>query len=408
MFVPLDGCAKWSLLWLSLASMLFNFLSLALSLSLSLPFLQHLFFPPSSFFSFFHVDLSSFFSPALTPSSLLFFHSSSSRCFLFSSFSFTNVLILFLSGFPTPCTSPSSTSSPYHVERQSSGRSSNTPACGSRRVCPSTASILADDSSSRSFERRSASLSPSLSFSRFLFLAFSLLSISSYPCILLSFVPPLPHVHPEPRDPDFRSAIRTLLDLSSKWIQHVLVRHWRTVPPWHRCSCRLHSFSVANVAAGWHFDRLKNYEHTPVDRRLVHTEILVFCEYASPSQTTRTKLVSSLDRRPPKEPPLRSSLTVYGQRNDTPRLWNVHHRVCLGQRLVLFKAAFDAARSITSWRKLVRAEISRSARSSYHCAVRYRYFVSIAIFRMALECDNRRVGMCRVEIVTFLGLIVVM
>lgn len=72
---------------------------------------------------------------------------------------------------------------PLQNGSRQSGRSSNTPACGSRRVCPSAASTLADDSSSRSFERRPASLflpfSFSFSLSHFLSL-FSPLSFSLF------------------------------------------------------------------------------------------------------------------------------------------------------------------------------------------------------------------------------------
>lgn len=72
-----------------------------------------------------------------------------------------------------------------------SGRSLNTPACGSRRVCPSVASTLADDSSSRSFERRLASLFLPLSFSFFLLFFLSCFFFSLF--LSLSFsVPPFP------------------------------------------------------------------------------------------------------------------------------------------------------------------------------------------------------------------------
>lgn len=111
---------------------------------------------------------------------------------------------------PIHTTSPSATSSPSHQNgSRQSGRSSNTPACGSRRVCPSAASTLAGDSSSRSFEclrpfsfslslihSLSLSLSSPVSLVLSFFLSFLLLLSLHFP--LLRF---LASVHPERRSP---------------------------------------------------------------------------------------------------------------------------------------------------------------------------------------------------------------
>lgn len=214
----------------------FNFLTLPppLSLSLSLTacniFLSYL-------YSATLLSILIFRFLALTPSSLLFFiHSSPSLAFpLFSSLPCANVDVclllypcLFLSfslAFPPlaniiPFFHPFSL--PLQNGSRQSGRSSNTPACGSRRVCPSAASTLADDSSSRSFERRPASLFLPLSFSFFFsFFLFFLLSLflSPYPCILLSSISSRSF-----RTIDVSSHHRVPLDLPSKWIRRAPVR----------------------------------------------------------------------------------------------------------------------------------------------------------------------------------------
>lgn len=113
---------------------------------------------------------------------------------------------------PIHTTSHSATSSPSHQNgSRQSGRSSNTPACGSRRVCPSAASTLAGDSSSRSFEclrpfSFSLSLIHSLSFSLILSLSLpSPVSLVLSFLLLLSLHFPLlrflASVHPERRSP---------------------------------------------------------------------------------------------------------------------------------------------------------------------------------------------------------------
>lgn len=167
---------------------------------------------------------------ALTPSSLLFFiHSSPSLAFpLFSSLPCANVDVclllypcLFLSfslAFPPlaniiPFFHPFSL--PLQNGSRQSGRSSNTPACGSRRVCPSAASTLADDSSSRSFERRPASLFLPFSFSFSFFLSFSLSFFSSlfFSLPILAFFSLLfPRVHFE------RSTFRLIIERRSIYL----------------------------------------------------------------------------------------------------------------------------------------------------------------------------------------------
>lgn len=157
---------------------------------------------------------------------------------------------------------------PFSLPRQNgsrrSGRSLNTPACGSRRVCPSAASTLADDSSSRSFERRPASLFLPLSFSFFLsfllscfLFSFSLsFSFSSYLCILLSSDSSRLF-----QTTDVRPAIeRRSIYFLSGYGTHRSDRH--TVPSRHRSCC---SRSFSNVATGWHFGRPGNHDHAPVD-----------------------------------------------------------------------------------------------------------------------------------------------
>lgn len=149
----------------------------------------------------------------------------------------------------------------------------NTPACGSRRVCPSAASTLADDSSSRSFERRPASLFLPLSFS--FFLSFSLscflsslfslslspflsLSLSSYPCNLLS------------SDSSRLSRATDVHPAIERRFQVDPARTGRTDAPYRRRGTVVRRavrvrHSIANVAAGWHFGRPENRGHAPVD-----------------------------------------------------------------------------------------------------------------------------------------------
>lgn len=150
------------------------FIATSLCFSLYLDFLYL-----SSYFS----SSSFFFFLSLIAVPLLFYFKISffvllSFFFFQLRFSFSLSLIstfAYLSIFPTPLSFsfPSAFPPPTDIipylpflpttaESQSahrqSGRSSNTPACGSRRICPSAASTLADDSSSRSFERPPASL----------------------------------------------------------------------------------------------------------------------------------------------------------------------------------------------------------------------------------------------------------
>lgn len=124
---------------------------------------------------------------------------------------------------PIHTTSPSATSSPSHQNgSRRSGRSSNTPACGSRRVCPSAASTLAGDSSSRSFEcLRPFSFSLSLIHS---------LSLSYFPCLSCSLLLPLflaPTLlalssPPVSRVSSSRTAFTTAIALlDSEWIRRV-------------------------------------------------------------------------------------------------------------------------------------------------------------------------------------------
>lgn len=247
---------------------------------LFLPFTLLLFPLSRSFF---------FFLPRPTP-----LHSSTSSIFLFLftlPFSLPLFLLLMstfaylypcLSLSPSlrlshslPTSSPSSTPSPYHgrtaVDRVAAVRTRQLADHeGSVRppLPPSqTIPLLVPSSAVRP---HSFSLSLSLSFSHFPSLVFSLLSLSPYPCILLSS-----SSSRSSRATDVRSAIERRSILPFKWIRHA-TGQTDAPPRYRRSSCRSRSFSIANVAAGWHFGRPGNCDLAPVDRRLVHTEILDF------------------------------------------------------------------------------------------------------------------------------------
>lgn len=304
-----------------------------------------LYSPPLSSVSIFL----SFSSSPDTSSLLYFVHFSFSFyvTFLSSSFSFANVdvclplplslsLSLFLSGFPTPCQHHPLLPPllPTMAERQSTewpqfehASLRITKGLSVRRFHPRRRFLF-------SFLRVPFGLTLSPSLFLFLSLVFPLLfSLSSLflpiPAILLSS-----SFSRSSRATDVRSAIERRSILPFKWIRHA-TGQTDAPPRYHRSSCRSRSFSIANVAAGWHFGRPGNCDLAPVDRRLVHTEILDFtstCLPLRPSLWARSMRNREESRRS-----LRNPLTVHRQRNDTPRPWNVHYRVCLGQRQALLR-----------------------------------------------------------------------